>query len=91
VCNLTTVHCGATLFPALPTITGYCVRVGVKLGSRVRGLRLAASFANQLWQALEGPHNRGGEVPPQESSTSPCVELPLPFTTADIHAELTHM
>ena len=37
MCSLTTVHCGATLFPALPTIAGYCVWVRVKLGSRVHG------------------------------------------------------
>src|SRR5918994_2358316 len=34
------------LFPALPTIAGYCVRVRVKLGSRVRGLRVAGSCSS---------------------------------------------
>src|SRR5215216_4952590 len=35
------------LFPALPTIAGYCVRVRVKLGSARRGLATAKSIANQ--------------------------------------------
>jgi transposase len=33
------------LFPRLPTIAGHCVRVRVKLGSRVRGLDVARCFA----------------------------------------------
>jgi hypothetical protein len=55
------------------------VRVRVKVGSRVRGLHLAGSFANQLWQALEGPHNRRGEVPTRDFHLR--VELPVPFTS----------
>jgi hypothetical protein len=65
------------------------MRVRVKLGSRVRGLPLAGSFANHLWQALVGPHNRGGEVPTRDFHLR--VELPVLLTTADIHAELTHV
>ncbi len=34
------------LFPVLPTIAGYCVRVRVKLGSRVHGLRVAGSCSS---------------------------------------------
>jgi hypothetical protein len=33
------------LFPALPAIAGHCVRVRVKLGSRVCGLHVAGCFA----------------------------------------------
>ena len=55
----------------------------------IHGLRLAGSFANQLWQALERLHNRRGEVPTRDFHLR--VELPVPFTRADIHAELTHV
>ena len=34
------------LFPHLPTVAGHCVRVRVKLGSRVRGLRVAGSCSS---------------------------------------------
>ena len=34
------------LFPRLPTIAGYCVRVRIKLGARVRGLRVAGSCSS---------------------------------------------
>ena len=49
----------------------------------------AGSFANHLWQALVGPHNRGGEVPTRNFHLR--VDPPVPLTTADIHAELTHV
>jgi hypothetical protein len=49
------------LFPVLPTIAGYSVRVRVKLGSRVRGLRVAGSFALDALCALENQQNPGSD------------------------------
>ena len=53
------------------------------------GLSVADSFANQTWQALEGPPKRLGEVPTRGFNLR--VDLPLPLTRADIHARLTHV
>jgi hypothetical protein len=45
----------------LPTIAGYCVRVRVKLGSGVGGLRLAGSSALDALCALENQQNPGSD------------------------------
>ena len=55
----------------------------------VRGLSVAGSFVDERWQALEGLPKRSGEVSTEDFSL--CVGLPIPFTAADIHAELTHV
>ena len=53
------------------------------------GLRVAGTFANQMWQALEGPPNRLGEIPTRGFNLR--IDFPLPLTRADIHARLTHV
>jgi hypothetical protein len=55
----------------------------------IRGLSVACSFVDERWQALEGLPKRSGEVSTEDFSL--CVSLPIPFTAADIHAELTHV
>jgi hypothetical protein len=55
------------MFSRLPSIAGYCVRVRVKLGSKARRLRVAASFAKQVRQALGHPPHRRGEFPAETS------------------------
>jgi hypothetical protein len=55
----------------------------------VRGISVAGSFVNERWQALEGLPKRSGEGSTEEFNLR--VDLPVPFTTADIHAELTHV
>src|SRR5215216_1456624 len=55
----------------------------------VRGLSVAGAFVDETWQALEGLPKRSGEVSTEDLSL--CVGLPMPFTAADIHAELTHV
>src|SRR5919112_6741206 len=80
------------LFPRLPGIAACCVRVRVKLGSSgVENSWIArrGSVASQVWQALEGPPNRRGEVPARDFDLR--VRLPVSFTRADIHAGLTHV
>jgi hypothetical protein len=72
----------------LLTIAGYCVRVRVKLGSRVRALRVAGSFGDRMWLALEDPPNRRREVPTRDFNLR--VDLPVPINGVDIHAGLTH-
>src|SRR5215211_2210426 len=79
------------LFPRLPGIAACCVRVRVKLGSFGVGspwIARRGSVANQMWQALEGPPNRRGEVLRKDFNLR--VRLPVPFTRADIHAGPTH-
>jgi hypothetical protein len=76
------------VFSVLPTIARYCVRVRVKLGSRMRGLRVAGSIANQMWLTLAGPQNRRCEVPTRDFNLR--VDLPVPINGVDIHAGLTH-
>jgi hypothetical protein len=46
------------LFSALPTIAGHCIRVRVKLGSGVRGLRVAGTFSNTSTPTLLYPIHR---------------------------------
>src|SRR5215217_2738172 len=80
------------LFLRLPGIAACCVRVRVKLGSFGAGSPWIArrSFvASQMWQALEDPPNRRGEVPTRDFD--PRVRLPVSFTRADIYAGLTHV
>jgi hypothetical protein len=77
------------LFPALPIIAGDCIQVRVKLGSSVRRLRVAASFANQMCQALAGPPNRRGDVPTRDFHL--CGDPPIPFTKTDNHAGVAHV
>ena len=76
------------LFPALPTVAGYCIRVRVKLGSsgirRARRLPLVGPLAIERWQELEGPPNRRGEVPTRDFHL--CGGLPISFTRTDNHA-----
>jgi hypothetical protein len=55
----------------------------------VRGLSVAGAFVDERWQALEGLPKRSGEVSTEDFSL--CVGLRIPFTAADIHAELTHV
>ena len=57
--------------------------------SEVRGLSVAGSFVNERWQALEGLPKRSGEGSTEDFNL--CVGLLIPFTVADIHAELTHV
>ena len=57
--------------------------------SDVRGVSVAGSFVNERWQALEGLPKRSGEGSTEDFNL--CVGLPIPFTAADIHAELTHV
>src|SRR5215211_3479950 len=79
------------LFPRLPGIAACCVRVRVKLGSFGVGspwIARRGSVANQMWQALEGPPNRRGEVLRKDFNLR--VRLPVSFTRADIHAGPTH-
>src|SRR5215212_9290385 len=54
----------------------------------VRAVSVAGSFVDERWQALEGLPKRSGEVSTEDFSI--CV-APIPFTAADIHAELTHV
>ena len=56
-------------FPRLPGVAEYCARVRANLGSRVRALRVAGSFANRMWLALEGPPNRRRELPTRDFIT----------------------
>src|SRR5215211_1503420 len=80
------------LFPRLPGIAACCVRVRVKLGSFGAGspwIARRGSVAYQMWQALEGPSNRRGEVPTRDFDLR--VRLPVSFTRADIHAVLRHV
>src|SRR5215213_11170993 len=70
----------------------FITRSRVKLGSFGAGspwVTRRGSVASQMWQALEGPPNRRGEVPTREFNLR--VRLPVPFTRADIHAGLTHV
>jgi hypothetical protein len=53
----------------------------------VRELSVAGSFVDERWQALEGLPKQSGEVSTKDFSL--CVGLPIPFTRADIYAELT--
>jgi hypothetical protein len=55
----------------------------------VRGLSVAGSFVSERWQALEGLPKRSGEGSTEDFNLR--VGLPIPFTAADIHAELTHV
>src|SRR5215210_4523009 len=70
----------------------FITRSRVKLGSFGAGspwVTRRGSVASQMWQALEGPPNRRGEVPTRDFDLR--VRLPVPFTGADIHAGLTHV
>ena|SRR5215207_4955563 len=40
---------------ALHYVAPHCARGGIRAVSKGRGLRIAGSFANQMWQALESP------------------------------------
>jgi hypothetical protein len=77
----------------VPSIAQYCrvlrPRVRVKLGSSVRILRVAGSFANQMCQALAGPPNRRGDVPTRDIHL--CGDPPIPFTKTDNHAGVAHV
>jgi hypothetical protein len=73
----------------VPSIAHYCIRVRVKLGSSVRKLRVAGSFANQMCQALAGPPNRRGDVPTRDFHL--CGDPPIPFTKSDNHAGVAHV
>ena len=55
----------------------------------VRAVSVAGSLVNKRWQALEGLPKRSGEGSTEEFNL--CVGLPISFTAADIHAELTHV
>ena len=74
-------------FPALLSVAPYCARGGIRVVSGGRGLRVARSFANQMWQALEGPPHRQSKDPMRDFNLR--VALPFPFIRSDIHEGLT--
>jgi hypothetical protein len=79
-------------FSTLLSVAPYCVPGGIRVVSgEVRSLWITRRrfVCKPDCQMLGVPPNRLGEAPTRDFHLR--VDLPVPFTRADIHAELTHV